>query len=397
MNKNNILFLSDIHFQFINRKNILQNNELLKFKIYQALDFWLIKNSTNNIIDLYITWDFFNYVKSGSYREKINRKNNIVALWFYFSVIKDYIELNWYMLDKMFYVKWNHDYYNNYPKKDFNFFEKENIVDTIIKDEFLKIFWWEIEIINLYKNPYTIWDNLIIWNMLYSSWMKYDELSNWWVALNLIWSNIYTQLNDCNEFEKIIMRWIYSYIKETPIRKLFDINFYLSLDEKNKKLFNVFKKDYEEFIIDWVQSYKDNFAKISKFIFLYFYLTLLQDIYKSSKRNNNIKEIDILTHYPFELLWNKMLYILNDVEIEEIANNNKNSENKNIDNCFYIDNSFLIELLEYISIIIPSVQVINLFCWHTHKRVKINSLVENMYFGNIRSINLYNNSIGKIN
>lgn len=397
---NNILFISDIHFQFIIKEKIHLEKDFFKNELLNFFDFWLIKNNNDTDIDLYIGWDFFNYVKFNNTYTWFEKKNSMVSLEFYFQVIKEYLDSNWYILKNCYYIKWNHDYYNNFPKYHsnhrFNFLNPYNhIVDNYITKSFRMAF-WDIRCTQLERKPIIDWEKMIVWNMLYSSGIKLDDLKKWWFALNLLWANIFKSLNDCSEFSKIIKKSI----SNKSHWNYFELSFYNSLTDDLKNLFDTFVVDYNELQNNWYYLYQKNYAKISKFLFLYFYLSLLQDIYRwvADRKAIDIKEIDIITHYPFELLWSKMLFVLENVKIDKLNIEENPFENKEYNNTFIVDNSFLFSLLEYIQTLpFQHFEVINLFCWHTHTPIKIKSCVSEWVFWSIKEINLYNNSIWKIN
>lgn len=375
----NFLIISDIHFQLITPQMYI--SDWLWKTLKQYFDFWLIINDKSDAnISIIFAWDFFNLIEFHTPYEKLYRKNNIASFSLYLIEIKKYLKEKGYNLNDVLYIKGNHEYYNTYQKDEFNFLLKnENIIDEIIKKEIKLIF--NIEPINLEKKTFNNSNQLILWNILYSSWINLNDykFKNYNLAFSLPW--IFDKLNDANQLSKIFEKSISQNIEH------FNVNQFDELIEMFPEL-KFILENFKDLIFElktWISFHK-NFWKMTYFFFSYNFLKILKELKLNIK--DSVENIYLVTHFPFNFENNKIVYNLNDIKFECFNNWKEDFEKDETDAFYSVNEDFLLLLIDFIITNYKNIKNINFISGHNHIPKKFKGVYKEKY-----NINFYNNSI----
>ena len=350
----NYIALSDIHFQLI--ESSIYKEEWFSKTIEKYINYWMnIQNEKDKNITLIFAGDFWNFVVYTVYKkkdkqqsfEKLKRKNLIVSLELYLNLIKQIIENKWYYINNILYIKGNHEYYNDFPKKEFNFIKNSNIVDILLQESFQKTYW--ISWSSLEENPNIIWNTGIIWNILYTSWDNLESYKYLNFSVPLQGTSVFKKLNDANQISLIFEKEIKYYFKDETIENIIWIKEW-NFDSKDINLI------YDNFsILIWEMKnnlddvFKNHFGKMAYFIFSFNFLKLIKDI--NFLKDKNISQLIIVTHFPFNWESWKIIYSFENIQVDEFNQNideDEKSQDKTFD-CYYkVNEDFLKILIDYI-------------------------------------------------
>lgn len=432
----NILFITDLHVQSIDSFNDMFFKNNIK-ELFSRFDYWLnIQDENNKFIDLYIWGDIFNFIW------KNNLNNAIFSLCWHIFLLQKYLDSKNLILNRVYYVIWNHEcyldikdnytiYFNDYffitwdeirkdydysleeefrktilekkfrsekdgniikytiPEKlenelsqenlfNFNYFDKENIINKIIKRCFEYmwiIFIWEImnfEYLDDFRYDWTLkkWK---IWTILFAPYLwEYQqniEISKLYWLMNVNDHKFLKDIITSNNIEKYFWN----------INRKFEYLFKLN-DEEVNKIFETYQNIKNNLSVNlkhletiWIYWNQDLFSKVSYHItqqlFYYHYLKLLNDLSFLIKKEN-IEEIDIVTHFPFDVFWDKIKeeYKIHHYCIDTSVYNQITKYKTWYTNSYFnVNEDFLIFIIKFIEkYMSKSLKKVNFYWWHTH-------------------------------
>lgn len=432
----NILFITDLHVQSIDSFNDMFFKNNIK-ELFSRFDYWLnIQDENNKFIDLYIWGDIFNFIW------KNNLNNAIFSLCWHIFLLQKYLDSKNLILNRVYYVIWNHECYldikDNYkiyfndrffitwidirknynydleeefrktilekkfrskkewnivtytiPEKlenelsqenlfNFNYFDKENIINKIIKRCFEYmwiIFIWEVmnfEYLDDFRYDWTL-KKWRIWTILFAPYLwKYQqniEISKLYWLMNVndhkFLKDIITSKNIEQSFWNIKKKFEYLFaLKDEDVNQLYETH------QNIKNNLSSYVKHLESVWIYWNQ---DLFSKVSYHItqqlFYYHYLKLLNDLSFLSKKEN-IEELDIVTHFAFDVFWDKIKeeYKIDHYCIDKsIYKQIERYKTWYTNSYFNVNEDFLIFIIKFIEkYFSKSLKKVNFYWWHTH-------------------------------
>ena len=424
---NNKIVISDLHVWTVEDGVNLFYDTTFNL-IQKNIEYGFVLNDKDNPnVDIYLLGDNINNINTH------NAFNTYMIFLIYLFHIRYFIKKKKLKLNKVFYILWNHEYYiqtwisywlpdftfKNYVydeiewfnKKEFDNFHnllkessfdysskkeknleikslslkkdsskielftsiysdeifdlKDSIMHSFIQEGIKDIFnLKEEDIINLIDTKGIIEnDKLILWNTLYSP---------------FLWKYVENNKNDNTQF-------IY-YINDTKFLALWINSF--AFDKLLKIDFNKEKVDneiYEDFckIKDKIKTFynkeKDMFETSNKtfwyemchFLFHYHYLLIMETLFDN--KDKNVKEIDLLTHFPFNYFTKngiKGFKLENRIMEKEEKERQEFFAKRELNTFFNVDVFYLEKLINFILENYKHIKRINLYNWHTHIKHK---------------------------
>lgn len=399
----NKLFITDLHVEYRDFQTLFSND--WKKQLFERLESWLFLYDDNKAVSLYLGWDFFSYI---AYDVSQNLFVNCLA---HLYLIKEFLKERKLVLENVYYVFWNHEFYldtekdylnifrylwlefknhktdlqkkfiklledkgfkiNNYLEypKELQVLDKPetyktmDVVDYLYKFAFAIIF-PEVELHKVDKSSFVLPNNtVLLWCTLFAPylWKFNKEISIGELcglgAINdkhFLFQNLKSgAITELSEFERF--EWWFDLLWES-----------LPQCEPLIETFEWLRK----YLIKTQTCTLRDFYCASYYLFLYNFLHLLWKINNISKdKNLKIEHIEILTHFPFDVFddkFTKQYKLMHDIEIEifEKIDNYK----KNLISSYFNVSSKALEMIMWIinKEKMPNIKTVTFYCWHTH-------------------------------